>query len=188
MLWQKLQQKIQHRLVQNSLSEPLEEIAQNAVRPVVYIDSDQQLLSCIRNSCSVNQSYPVSTSRYGLGQKQGSFQTPVGLHRIIEKIGDGEPSGRVFKARKATSLLCSPSDEVTEDDVITSRILRLQGLEPGLNHGGEVDSYERYIYIHGTSDEAHIGQMASIGCVRMNNADIIEVFDQLEEGDLVLIE
>ena len=189
MLWQQLLEMIAQRLAE--YPDVADDIALNTLRdsdrPILYVDSEQQLLAYVKRQSTVIQYYPVSTSRYGLGQHQGSFQTPVGLHRIAQKIGDGEPPGRVFKARIPTELQCFPGDESVEEDVITSRILWLEGLEPDINQGAEVDSFQRYIYIHGTSDEAHIGQPASIGCIRMKNVDVIELFAQVAQGDLVVI-
>lgn len=130
--------------------------------------------------------YPVSTARNGLGNLNESYQTPVGVHRIAEKIGDGEPCGMVFRGRKPTGKLATTMDNQSEDQ-ITSRILWLEGLEPGFNQGGDCDSYQRYIYIHGTSDEQRIGQPVSAGCVRMRNDDMIELFDEVESGAIVLI-
>lgn len=135
------------------------------------------------------KAYPVSTSAFGPGAQEGSNQTPLGLHRIKQKIGEGEPLGMVFKARKPTGriadIIREPKD-VPEDDV-TTRIMWLEGLEPGVNQGGKVDSYKRFIYIHGTPEEGLIGRPASHGCVRMFNEDVIELFNKLPEGTLVYI-
>ena len=85
-------------------------------------------------------------------------------------------------------MQCIPDEHSSDEDVITTRILWLEGLETGVNQGGQYDSLDRYIYIHGTSDEAHIGQPASIGCIRMKNEEVIDLFNRVEEGSLVLIE
>jgi hypothetical protein len=180
MLWQRLQAIIE--------SAALENVALCHDRPIIYIDSQQQLLCCVKESENPVQYYPVSTSSKGIGQKMDSFQTPAGIHKIAQKIGANEPVGRVFRARNATDEICLAEENQANSDVITTRIIWLEGLQPGLNCGGEVDSYQRYIYIHGTADEQHIGQPASIGCIRMKNIDVLEVFDQVEEGDLVIIE
>jgi len=178
-LWHKLQ---------NILSEAeLESVALSNSRPIIYIDTLQQLLCSVSAEDKVTQYYPVSTSRYGLGQLQGSLKTPTGIHKIAQKIGIDEPVGRVFKSRIATDDICFAEDYSGEEDVITSRILWLEGLQSGYNRDGEVDTFARYIYIHGTADEAHIGQPASIGCVRMRNLDVIKLFDQVEVNDLVII-
>lgn len=158
---------------------------QSVSRPIIYVDLQQQLLSQV--SDQDEQHYQISTSRYGPGQKQDSFQTPTGIHQIAEKFGDDEPLGRVFKSRVATQQICVPEDYQGDEDLITTRILWLAGLEPGLNAGGDVDSYQRYIYIHGTADEKSIGKPSSIGCIRMKNHDVIKLYDQVEVGDLVII-
>lgn len=180
MLWQRLQDKLQ--------ASDLEGSGVLVDRPIIYVDCKQQLLSCVRASDNPVQYYSISTSRYGQGQKEGSLQTPLGIHRIAQKIGDHEPLGRVFRSRVATEEMCLPDDFEGEADVITSRILWLEGLQPGLNRGGDVDSFKRYIYIHGTADEAGIGSPASIGCIRMRNSDVMALYDRVEPGDLVIIE
>ncbi len=157
-------------------------------RPLVHIDAQRQQLTLVCQDPNSNLQFPVSTSRHGIGQREGSLQTPAGIHRIAEKIGDGEPTGRVFRAREPQDEVCQPQDYDGESDVITTRILWLDGLQPELNRNGEVDSKQRYIYIHGTADEAHIGQPASIGCVRMKNLDVIKLFDLVQVNDLVIIE
>ncbi len=180
MLWQQLTHKL--------LDAKLENVTFTESRPIIYIDTKQQLLSCVSAQDKVIQYYPVSTSRFGLGQTQGSFKTPVGIHKIAQKIGDNEPVGRVFKSRIATDDICLAEDFDGEEDVITSRILWLDGLQPGYNCDGKVDTFKRYIYIHGTADESHIGQPASIGCIRMRSLDVIKLFKHVEVNDLVIIE
>ncbi len=136
------------------------------------------------------KTYPVSTSRFGSGNKDGSFMTPLGAHRIKAKIGDGAPLGTIFKGRKDThrvAIINHDKTKTTDEDYITTRILWLDGLEPGINRGKGMDSYARNIYIHGTQEEGLIGQPVSYGCVRMTNRDIAELYDQLQENDLVLI-
>ncbi len=179
-LWQRLQHILQ--------STPLEGAEFSRDRPLIYVDSQQQLLSCVYDSDDPLQCYPVSTSRNGLGQQLNSYQTPAGIHKITQKIGAGEPLGRVFRAREATDEICLAEDYDGEDDIISTRILWLEGVQPGFNRGGEVDTFQRYIYIHGTADEAHIGQPASIGCIRMKNLDMLQLFDDVEVGDAVIIE
>lgn len=134
-------------------------------------------------------SYPVSTSRYGVGSRAGSERTPLGAHRVRRKIGADAPIGRIFRSREDTGLQARIVDEpvATGEDYVTTRILWLDGLEPGRNKGGEVDSYSRYIYIHGTHEEGLIGRPASHGCVRMRNADVAALFEQLPVNALVLI-
>jgi L,D-transpeptidase YbiS len=125
-----------------------------------------------------------STSRFGIGQTEGSNCTPLGLHRIAEKTGAGERAGTVFKGRKPIGHVSQPE---FADAKITTRILWLEGLEPAFNRGGRVDSHSRYIYIHGTADQSSIGKPASCGCIHLADADLIPLFDQLPVGTLVWI-
>lgn len=131
---------------------------------------------------------PCSTSRFGIGQVEGSKCTPLGLHRIAEKIGAGEPAGTVFKSRQIIGHTSQPE---LADAKITTRILWLEGLEPGLNQGFNgsvnVDSHARYIYIHGTADQSSIGRPASCGCIHLADADLIPLFDLLPSSTLVWI-
>jgi len=133
--------------------------------------------------------YPVSTSRFGVGNRDGSHRTPLGLHRIVEKIGANVPTGTVFKARRPTNRIARiyKSKITLPYDLVTTRILRLEGLEPGINKGFGIDTYQRYIYIHGTHEEGMIGRPASIGCVRMTNKDVIDLFNKIPNNSLVLI-
>jgi hypothetical protein len=130
------------------------------------------------------KNFLCSTSRFGIGQAEGSNRTPLGLHRIAEKIGAGEPAGTVFKSRQIIGHTSQPE---FADAKITTRILWLDGLEPGFNQGGDVDSHARYIYIHGTADQKSIGQPASHGCIHLADADLIPLFDLLPGGTLVWI-
>lgn len=136
------------------------------------------------------QNWPVSTALNGIGNRNGSFKTPTGIHRVAEMIGGGAEPGTVFRGRVATDQRINPDarSTATDEDLITSRIMWLQGMEPGINQGGEVDSHQRYIYIHGTADEARIGQPVSQGCIRMTNADVMALFDQVKPGTLVVIQ
>ena len=122
--------------------------------------------------------YPVSTSRRPPSNVKGSLGTPRGLHEIAERIGAGQPSGVVFKSRVPTGRHYSelPGSDAPDANLITSRILWLRGLEPGVNRGGEVDTYDRYVYIHGTNREDRIGEPLSAGCVLMRNHDIIALY------------
>lgn len=136
-------------------------------------------------------SYAVSTARAGRGCVQDSQQTPTGLLRVAEKIGAGAPAGMVFKARQATGQLWSASPNPT-DNLITSRILWLDGLEVGHNAGsnvaGEVvDTKQRFVYIHGTNQVAKIGTPNSHGCVLLTDAEVIELFDRVPVDSLVYI-
>ncbi|MGH8583599.1 MAG: L,D-transpeptidase family protein [Gammaproteobacteria bacterium] len=137
----------------------------------------------------VVKEYPVSASRHGAGEREGSECTPCGRHEVGEMIGAGAPAGTVFVGRRPTGEVYTAElgHRYPQCDWILSRILWLHGLEPGRNQGGGVDSRSRYIYIHGTADEAAIGKPASHGCIRMRNADIIELFEHVAPGTAVLI-
>ena len=135
------------------------------------------------------RSYAVSTSRRPPSNVRNSLGTPRGLHEIAERIGAGQPPGVVFKSRVPTGRHFGEVPGGHDDDLnlITSRILWLRGLEPGVNRGGDVDTHDRYIYIHGTNREERIGEPISAGCILMRNADIIELFEEVRAGDWVWI-
>lgn len=128
--------------------------------------------------------YPVSTARNGAGQTRGSYCTPLGRHIVRAKIGKGQPENTVFVARRPTGERYSPelAAKFPDRDWILTRILWLSGCEVGHNRLGEVDTMRRYIYIHGSPDSVHMGQPGSIGCIRMRNADIIDLFEQVPLG------
>lgn len=134
------------------------------------------------------KSYPISTSRRPPSNTKGSLGTPRGLHEISERIGAGQPPGMVFKGRVAIGQHFNelPNSE-TETNLITTRILWLNGLEEGVNRGGDVDTHSRYIYIHGTNHEDRLGEALSAGCVLMSNHDVMELYEQVRVGDQVLI-
>src|SRR5213596_500474 len=126
------------------------------------------------------RSYPVSTSRFGIGTEEGSMKTPTGRFRVAEKIGEGLPGDTVFQSR----VPLQPGDPLPPtEDLVMSRILSLDGLD---EHNA--NTRDRFIYIHGTKHEGKIGSPASCGCVRMRNADIIDLFDLVDEGTPVVIE
>jgi L,D-transpeptidase YbiS len=126
------------------------------------------------------RTYPVSTSRFGMGTEKGSLKTPTGRFRVAQKIGGGMPSGTVFVGRVPLK-----PDEVfpPTEDFVTSRILWLDGMD---EHNA--NTQDRFIYIHGTRHEDKIGEAASHGCVRMRNEDVIELFELVDEGTSVVIE
>jgi lipoprotein-anchoring transpeptidase ErfK/SrfK len=126
-----------------------------------------------------NRTYAVSTSKFGPGEKNGSFCTPRGSHIVRAKIGAGQPLGAVFVRRRPTGEVWTPElhERCPGRDWILTRILWLSGCEPGRNRLGEVDTMRRYIYIHGSPDGAELGKPGSIGCVRMRNRDVAELFD-----------
>ena len=156
-------------------------------RPFIFIDASKQLLHWVDVDESENKTYSISTAARGLGNRLDSLKTPIGLHRIKQKIGGGQPLGMVFSAREPTGRVSKHNDNRDEDE-ITTRILWLDGLERGFNSGGVHDSFSRYIYIHGTSDEKRIGLPVSSGCIRMKNQDVIELFEEVIVNDLVIIQ
>jgi hypothetical protein len=129
------------------------------------------------------RTFRCSTSRFGISQVAGSNGTPLGLHRVVEKIGGGWPVGTVFKGRQPVDYTW----QGMPDAKITTRILWLEGLEPGFNRDGNVDSHARYIYIHGIGDETTIGRPMSCGCIHLAADDLIPLFDKLPGGTLVWI-
>ena len=158
---------------------------------VIKVIVREQHVYLLKDGRVVKQ-FPVSTSKFGIGNKAGSNKTPLGRHKIVRKIGDGVPFGTIFVGRHNTGRIAEifrRKPKVRQDgDLITTRILRLRGLEKGVNKGEGIDSYERFIYIHGTRHEWLIGRPASHGCIRMRNRDIVKVFNAVRSGTLVLIE
>ena len=123
--------------------------------------------------------YPVSTSKSGAGEKNGSFCTPRGRHIVRAKIGAGQPINAVFVRRRPTGEIWTPElqNKEPDRDWMLTRLLWLSGCEVGKNRLGDVDTMRRYIYIHGSPDTAEMGRPGSIGCVRMRNRDILELFE-----------
>lgn len=151
------------------------------IAKLLVVRVDTQTLDFFEYGTLVS-SYPISTAKNGLGETQDSEKTPRGWHRVAEKIGENEPSGTVFVGRQKTGELFNADllKQHPDRDWILTRIIRLQGLEEGKNLGGNVDSYARYIYIHGTAAEGQLGTPISKGCVRMANDDIIKLFEQVD--------
>ncbi|MCO6499252.1 MAG: L,D-transpeptidase [Vicingus serpentipes] len=154
----------------------------------MYVSIKHQHLYLIENDSTIRK-YPISTAKKGIGNKQNSFKTPSGLHTVKRKIGDNVPLGGIFESRiyngKTTPIITSKKH--ADKDYVTTRIMWLQGEENGLNRGRNIDSYNRFIYIHGTPEEGFIGQPASHGCIRMKNKDVVELYDLIEEGTPILI-
>lgn len=151
---------------------------------VLYVSAKSQRMYYVRDH-ELEGEYVISTARNGLGEQANSNRTPQGLHRVVRKFGAGAPPFGIFKARQFTTEIALPDSG--RGDLITSRILWLDGLEPGVNEGPGQDSMQRGIYIHGTADEASLGRPSSHGCIRMRNSDIIRLFDQVPIGTLVVI-
>ena len=147
-------------------------------QPKIDISIRRQRLTLKRGRKTL-KTYPISSSRFGLGSEEGSMKTPLGQFRVSEKIGHGHPAGTIFKSRVALK----PDDPLPDtEDLITSRILWLDGLEED-----NANTRDRFIYIHGTRHEDKIGTPDSHGCIRMCNNDVIELFDLVEEGTPVAI-
>ena len=154
----------------------------------IEVDISEQRLYLIENNL-IKASYPISTSKYGEGSIQNSFKTPLGEHSIKEMIGEEAEINTIFTSRINTKRSATIIDqyEDTDNDYVTSRIIWLDGEEEGFNKGENVDSFRRYIYIHGTHEEGLIGTKASHGCIRMFNYDVIELFNLVNIGTKVLI-
>lgn len=154
----------------------------------IEIDISKQRLFLLENSV-ITSSYPISSSKYGEGSKQNSFKTPLGQHAIKKMIGNDAPKNTIFISRINTKRQADiiHKEESSDDDYVTTRIMWLDGQEDGINKGKGVDSYNRYIYIHGTHEEGLIGQKASHGCIRMFNSDVIELFNKVNKGTKVYI-
>jgi len=148
-----------------------------------------QRLELLDEEGSVVESYSVSTARNGAGERNGSECTPRGAHRIRAKIGAGCPVNTVFRGRRPTGEIYSPKlrRQYPERDWILTRILWLSGTEPGFNRLGDVDTMRRFIYIHGAPDDDPMGQPGSHGCIKMRNADVLELFDRVPAGTPVTI-
>jgi L,D-transpeptidase YbiS len=149
--------------------------------PRIKIRIRSQELDLIGDDGSLIKRYAVSTSRHGAGELNGSYRTPRGRHIVRAKIGAGQPENTVFVERRPTGEIYSPelAARFPERDWILTRILWLSGCEPGFNRMGKVDTMRRCIYIHGSPESAEMGRPGSIGCIRMRNADIVELFDRV---------
>jgi hypothetical protein len=154
----------------------------------IYVSIKYQKLYLIEQD-SVLFKFSISSAKLGIGNQQNSMKTPIGLHTIKHKYGDGVPLAGLFKSRiytgKVSPIYAQKVKSPTDD--VTTRIMWLQGEESGINRGRNIDSYKRYIYIHGTSEEGYIGEPASHGCIRMKNKDVIHLYNEIDEGTPVLI-
>lgn len=171
------------------MSEALKRLGLPPSEHCIVVSVDQQKLWFFAGENA--QEYRVSTARAGVGCVQDSLKTPLGLHRVVEKIGGEAPLGMVFKARKATGVLWKEWPN-SEDNLITSRILWLEGLEPGVNSGTNadgqvVDTKQRYVYIHGTNQRAGLGRPNSHGCVLLSDDDVASLYRQVPVGTPVYI-
>lgn len=159
------------------------------MKPSITINVAKQTLDLFDDTGHVLKHYLISSARNGVGEKFGSYCTPRGRHVIRAKIGAGQPLNTVFVKRRPTGEIFSPTlwKQFPGRDWILTRILWLSGCEPGFNRLREVDTMRRYIYIHGSPDSIKMGEPGSIGCIRMWNKDLLELFDLVEVGTLVLI-
>ncbi len=153
---------------------------------VLYVSVHRQAMYHVHRRRLLAE-YPIATASRGLGTLRDTYRTPTGLHRISEKVGHDVPPFGILKDRVFTGELAVPDPRGSDQDRITSRVLWLEGLEPGHNQGGDVDSHDRFIYIHGTANERSIGSPSSMGCIRMLNSDVITLFDQVPIGALVVV-
>ena len=155
---------------------------------ILFVSVEEQNLYHIKSD-TIFKTYRISSSKLGKGNKEGSNKTPTGLHIIKEKYGNEAPINGRFIGRVFYGNIAEIYSDMTisKTDDITSRILWLSGLENGVNKGDNIDSYKRYIYIHGTSEEGRIGIPSSHGCIRMQNKDVIDLFNVVSIGTFVLI-
>jgi L,D-transpeptidase YbiS len=155
----------------------------------IEISISNQTLTLFDNFGGVKAKYSISTAANGVGCEKNSGCTPLGQHIIRAKIGADAPVSSVFVGRRATGEICTPElmAEFPERDWILTRILWLSGKEVGKNRLGNVDTMQRYIYIHGTSESTEMGQIGSHGCVRMRNSELIALFDLVDVGTPVMI-
>jgi len=155
----------------------------------IEISISHQTLTLFDNFGGVKAKYSISTAANGTGCEKNSGCTPLGEHIIRAKIGAGAESNTVFVGRRPTGEICTPElmAEFPERDWILTRILWLSGKEVGKNRLGNVDTMQRYIYIHGTPDNTELGKIGSHGCVRMRNSEMIALFDSVEVGTPVMI-
>ena len=156
----------------------------------LIISIDDQTLYGLDDQLNMKMQFPVSTALNGAGQQSGSGCTPLGLHRVRAKIGQGSEQGSVFVGRRPTGEIYSGqlAQQFPQRDWILSRILWLQGLEWGLNRGPNIDTMARYIYIHGTPSSEPLGVAKSHGCIRMHCQDVIKLFNQVPINCAVMIQ
>ena len=161
---------------------------ETVIKEIIFVSIKKQKLYHIKNNKIISE-FIISSSAYGTGNKAGSNKTPLGLHKVKQKYGNNTPingrmKGRVYYGEIATIY---KDNTKSKTDDVTTRILWLEGLEQGKNKGEGIDSFKRYIYIHGTSEEGRLGTPASHGCIRMKNKDVSDLYKIIEVGTLVLI-
>ncbi|PTN12656.1 L,D-transpeptidase [Nitrosomonas aestuarii] len=155
----------------------------------INISIYKQQLELLNDDEQVINNYRISSSKSGTGQQNGSFCTPLGKHIIRAKIGSGQPANTVFIRRRPTGEIYTPDlgYRYPNRDWILTRILWLSGCEPGFNRGGSVDTMRRFIYIHGSPDSVEMGKPGSIGCIRISNDNLLELYDLVSTGTVVNI-
>ena len=163
-------------------------LKETVIKEIIFVSIEKQKLYHIKNNKIISE-FIISSSAYGTGNKAGSNKTPLGLHKVKQKYGNNTPingrmKGRVYYGEIATIY---KDNTKSKTDDVTTRILWLEGLEQGGNKGEGIDSFKRYIYIHGTSEEGRLGTPASHGCIRMRNKEVIDLYNKVAIGTLVLI-
>ena len=156
----------------------------------IKINIPTQTLDLLDDQSGLVKRYSVSTAKNGAGEVNGSYCTPRGRHVVRAKIGAGRPPNTVFVRRRPTGEIYSPElgAQYPGRDWILTRILWLSGCEVGFNRLGEMDTMRRYIYLHGSPDSVEMGRPGSIGCIRMRNGDIVDLFERVAVGTPVLIQ
>ena len=154
----------------------------------LYVEVKSQQMHLIEGG-TILRSYPISTAAKGIGSEKNSEKTPLGLHTIYSKIGDGAPEGGILRGKNYTGQNAKIHTDTTrcDGDHVTTRAMRLRGVENGVNKGGNVDTFSRFIYIHGTPEEGLIGTPVSHGCIRMKNKDVVELYGLIKNGTKVVI-
>ena len=173
---------------QNPIEVSKKYLKKPVITEIIFVSIKKQRLYHIKNDAIIKE-YIISSSAYGIGSEAGSNKTPLGLHKVNQKYGEKTPIngrmvGRVFYGKIATIY---KDNTKSKTDDVTTRILWLEGLEHGKNKGEGIDSFKRYIYIHGTSEEGRLGTPASHGCIRMKNKEVIDLYNKVAIGTLVLI-
>jgi lipoprotein-anchoring transpeptidase ErfK/SrfK len=181
--------QVQAHALPSAFLEKMADLGEPLTKHLLIVNVNQQKMQFFNGNFLV-ATYAISTGKNGTGQETNSLQTPLGIHRIAKKIGAQAPLNTIFSARENTGKTWD--GQVTETDLVLTRILWLEGLEKGYNKGKNsagknVDSFNRYIYIHGTNEENLLGSPASKGCIRMKNSDLVSLFNQIDPASLVYI-
>ena len=173
---------------QNPIEISQKYLKETVVKEIIFVSIEKQRLYHINDNKIICE-YIISSSAYGTGNQSGSNKTPLGLHKIKHKYGNNTPINGRMIARVYTGDIATVYKDNTKSktDDVTTRILWLEGLEQGKNKGEGIDSFKRYIYIHGTSEEGRLGTPASHGCIRMKNKEVINLYNKVAIGTLVLI-